>query len=337
MVAESNVSEQELRSIIQEVVKTVLQKLREEESGIYANRRDKGTQEQSIRPVGGIREEERSGLVASTVIPAPPPAVMSVCTASSSNCNSCGVCVLRRNEDAEKMIALGAARLGFAGMGTKFSCRNLAPYIDHTLLKPDARDEDIIKLCKEAIEYGFAAVCINSAFVPLAASILKGTPVKVATVVGFPLGSMSTEAKAFETRDAVAKGADEIDMVIAIGKLKSGDYHYVYNDIHTVVKAAQGRVVKVIIEAAMLTEEEKIAACILAKAAGAHYVKTSTGFGPGGATAEDVALMRAVVGPKMGVKAAGGIRDCKKAVEMLQAGATRIGASASVAIVNPES
>jgi deoxyribose-phosphate aldolase len=147
---------------------------------------------------------------------------------------------------------------------------------------------------------------------------------------------MSTESKAFETRDTVARGADEIDMVINIGKLKAGDLEYIFNDIREVVKAAQGRVVKVIIETAMLNDEEKITACILAKAAGAHYVKTSTGFGPGGATADDVALMRATVGPKMGVKASGGIRDCLKAADMIKAGATRIGASASIAIVKPE-
>lgn len=310
----------ELQEIIQEVVQTVLAKLSVDKETITT----------------GKDETEQKKSVVSTVIPAPAEKTLGLCSSAAQNCSGCGACVTQRSEDADKLIKLGAERLGFAPSGKTFSCKNLAPFIDHTLLKADARDEEIINLCKEAIEYGFAAVCINPAFVPLAAGILKGTPVKVATVVGFPLGAMSTEAKAFETRDAVAKGADEIDMVINIGKLKAGDYQYVYNDILAVVKAAQGRVVKVIIEAAMLTEEEKIVACILAKAAGAHFVKTSTGFGPGGATAEDVALMRAVVGPKMGVKASGGIRDCKKAIEMLQAGATRIGASASISIVNPQ-
>ena len=209
----------------------------------------------------------------------------------------------------------------------------MARLIDHTLLKPNATDDQIEKLCKEAIEFGFASVCVNSAYVPLASRLLRGSGVKVCTVVGFPLGAMSTEAKAFETRDAVAKGADEIDMVINVGKLKSGDYRYVVQDIEAVVRAAQGRCVKVILETASLTDDEKIAGCILAKAGGADYVKTSTGFGSGGATVEDVALMRRVVGPTMGVKAAGGIRTAEAAKKMISAGATRIGASASVAIV----
>ncbi len=319
---EQDITEKELKEIIHEIVARVLSKVEQEEGAEV-----KHTAYQSAYA---------SPVVSSSVIGQPASATMTLCSASPDSCAGCGVCVLRRPEDTVKIIELGAERVGFSGPGNKFTCTEIAPFIDHTLLKPDARDEDIVKLCKEAIDYNFAAVCINSAFVPLAAGILKGSPVKLATVVGFPLGAMSTESKAFETREAVANGADEIDMVISIGKLKSSDYQYVYNDICAVVKAAQGRVVKVIIEAASLTDDEKIAACILAKAAGAHFVKTSTGFSSAGATAEDVALMRAVVGPTMGIKAAGGIRDCKKAVEMLKAGATRLGASASIRIINPE-
>ncbi|MBN1900413.1 deoxyribose-phosphate aldolase [Candidatus Sumerlaeota bacterium] len=211
--------------------------------------------------------------------------------------------------------------------------RELAPFIDHTLLKSNATDKEIEDLCKEAMEYEFASVCINSAYVPLASRLLKDSGIKVCTVVGFPLGAMSPESKAFETRDAVSKGADEIDMVINVGKLKSRDYEYVFRDIESVVRAAQGRCVKVILETASLSDEEKVAGCILAKAASAQFVKTSTGFGKGGATVQDVALMRKVVGSQMGVKAAGGIRTAQSAREMLSAGATRIGASASVAIV----
>ncbi|MFH0792793.1 MAG: deoxyribose-phosphate aldolase, partial [bacterium] len=212
----------------------------------------------------------------------------------------------------------------------------MAHVIDHTQLKPNAKQEEIEQLCAEALQHKFASVCINPAYVPLCSQLLAGSGVKVCTVIGFPLGSATTESKAFETRDAIRNGADEIDMVINIGQLRSGNYDYVYNDIRAVVVAAQGQTVKVIIETAQLTDDEKIAACVLAKSAGSDFVKTSTGCGGGGATAKDVALMRRVVGPKMGIKAAGGIRDCESASEMLAAGATRIGASASVAIVKGE-
>jgi deoxyribose-phosphate aldolase len=210
---------------------------------------------------------------------------------------------------------------------------NIAHLIDHTLLKPDATEEQIRKLCKEAIEYNFASVCINPAFVPLAYSILKDSKVKVCTVIGFPLGSTTTETKVFEAKQSIQNGADEIDMVINVGALKSKDYDYVYNDIKEVVKACQGKVVKVILETALLSDEEKIKACKLSVKAGADFVKTSTGFGPGGATEEDVKLMRYIVGKELGVKASGGIRDTVTALKMLKAGANRIGASASVAIV----
>jgi len=211
--------------------------------------------------------------------------------------------------------------------------RSLARLIDHTLLKPEATEEQIRRLCAEARHYGFAAVCVNPWWVPLCVQELKGTGVKVATVIGFPLGATTTEAKAFEARQAVEAGAEELDMVINVGALKSGHLDRVQEDIAAVVRAAAGRVVKVILETGLLTDEEKVTACRLAVAAGAHFVKTSTGFGPGGATVADVRLMRQTVGDQVGVKASGGIRDHATAVAMVEAGASRIGASSSVAIV----
>lgn len=212
--------------------------------------------------------------------------------------------------------------------------RDLARMIDHTLLKPDATRDEIEKLCQEALTYQFASVCVNPHWVPLAAQLLKGSPVKVCTVIGFPLGATSTAAKAFEAADAIAHGAQEVDMVLNIGALKSGDLDTVQQDIAAVVEAARGKaLVKVILETGLLTRDEKITACRLAKAAGADFVKTSTGFGHGGATVEDVALMRETVGPEMGVKASGGVRDAATARAMIQAGANRIGASAGVSIV----
>lgn len=213
--------------------------------------------------------------------------------------------------------------------------RALAAMIDHTLLKPDATTAQITQLCGEAREYNFAAVCVNPTYVRLAARLLKDSPIKVCTVVGFPLGATLAEVKAYEAQQAINAGASEIDMVINIGALKSKDYDTVLGDIAAVVRAshAAGAVVKVIIEAALLTDEEKVVACQLAGQADADYVKTSTGFGPGGATAADVALMRRVVGPSMGVKAAGGIRSYEDAQRMIAAGATRIGTSASVKIM----
>ena len=249
----------------------------------------------------------------------------------TGECGGCGDCVQKNPEAVQNIIEAGADRIGSRNPGS--NTQKIAPFIDHTLLKPNATDDQIEALCKEAMAYGFASVCVNSTYVPLASRLLAGFPVKVCTVVGFPLGAMSSEAKAFETRDAVAKGADEIDMVINVGKLKSGDFEYVLQDMISVVRAAQGRCVKVIMETASLTDEQKVAGCILAKAAGAGFVKTSTGFGSGGATIQDVALMRRVVGSKMGVKAAGGIRTAETAREMIAAGASRIGASASVSIV----
>lgn len=212
--------------------------------------------------------------------------------------------------------------------------RELAALIDHTLLKPDATAAQIERLCQEAVRYGFCSVCINPTWVPLAAQRLQGTDVKVCTVIGFPLGATSTTAKALEARDAIGKGAREVDMVLNVGLLKSGQYDAVIADIRAVVEAARGQaLVKVILETGLLTDAEKIKACALCREAGADFVKTATGFGPGGATVADVALLRRTVGPQMGVKASGGIRDRETALAMVQAGATRIGASASVAIV----
>ncbi len=245
-----------------------------------------------------------------------------------------GVCVRDCADRVQRVIGAGANRIS-AGLGVIPKDLSIATMIDHTLLKPDATEAEIAQLCYEARKYGFAAVCVNPSYVRLAAQLLKDSPVKVCTVVGFPLGATLTEVKAYEAQRAIDDGAREIDMVINIGALKSKDYDTVFRDIATVVRTchAGGAIVKVIIEAALLTDEEKVVACQLAKEAGADYVKTSTGFGPGGATVADVALIRRVVGPTMGVKAAGGIRSYEDAQKMVAAGATRIGASAGVKIV----
>jgi len=210
---------------------------------------------------------------------------------------------------------------------------DLARYIDHTLLEPSATREDLIKLCDEARRYGFATVCVNPANVALCARLLQGCGTRPIAAVGFPSGTGTTAAKVSETREAIRAGAAEIDMVIHVGRLKARDYAYVDRDIREVVEAARPRPVKVILETGALTRDEKVIGCALAKAAGAAFVKTSTGFGPGGATAEDVALMRQVVGDDVGVKASGGIRTTADAEKMIEAGANRLGASASVAIV----
>ncbi|MCY7217766.1 deoxyribose-phosphate aldolase [Streptococcus cristatus] len=209
----------------------------------------------------------------------------------------------------------------------------LNKYIDHTLLKPDASQEQIMNLIEEATEHDFASVCVNPTWVAFAAQALKGTDVKVCTVIGFPLGANTPEVKAFEAEDAIQNGADEIDMVINIGALKSQDYELVEKDIRAVVEAAKGTLVKVIIETCLLTDDEKVKACQIAQKAGADFVKTSTGFSTGGATVADVALMRKTVGPNMGVKASGGARSYEDALAFIKAGATRIGASSGVAIM----
>ena len=211
--------------------------------------------------------------------------------------------------------------------------KTIASMIDHTLLKPEATPAQIEKLCAEAAEYHFASVCVNPVYIPLAARLLKGTGVKVCCVVGFPLGAIAPEQKAAEAASCAAMGAEELDMVIHVGAAKAGDWALVQRDIEGVVKTAAGHTVKVIIETCLLTDEEKVKACEAAKAAGAHFVKTSTGFSTGGATTHDIALMRKTVGPEMGVKASGGIRDYETAMAMIEAGANRIGASAGIAIV----
>lgn len=211
---------------------------------------------------------------------------------------------------------------------------DLARFIDHTLLKPEAKAGDIEKLCEEAVAHKFFSVCVNGSWVPFAAERLMGSPVKVAAVTGFPLGAMSSEAKAFETAWAVRHGASEIDTVLAVGRLKQGDAAYVLGDLQGVVKAAEGRPVKVIFETCLLTREEKILACQLSVQAGARFVKTSTGFSSGGATVEDVRLMHETVAGACEVKASGGIRDLAAAQAMIAAGATRLGTSSGIAIVS---
>ena len=231
------------------------------------------------------------------------------------------------------VLDAGATRVGVHAAGG--APAGVAAMIDHTLLKPDATRKNIEDLCREAAQFKFATVCVNPAWVSLSARLLSGSGVGVCSVVGFPLGATTADVKAYETRRAIFDGAREIDMVINVGALKSGDLATVERDIEAVTVPCRdcGALSKVIIEAALLTDDEKVTACTLAKAAGADYVKTSTGFGPGGATAADVALMRRVVGAEMGVKAAGGVRDLEGMQAMIAAGATRVGASAGVKIV----
>ena len=231
------------------------------------------------------------------------------------------------------VLDAGAARVGMHAAGG--APNTVAALIDHTLLKPDASKKEIEELCREARQFGFATVCVNPAWVGFAASQLAGTAVGVCSVVGFPLGATTADVKGYETRRAIFDGAREIDMVINVGALKSGDLRTVERDIEAVTTPCRdcGVLSKVIIETALLTDDEKVTACTLAKAAAADYVKTSTGFGPGGATVADVALMRRVVGTEMGVKAAGGVRDLDALNAMVAAGATRVGASASVKIL----
>lgn len=249
------------------------------------------------------------------------------------------LCVVHNKEAVQNIVTSGADRIT-AGVGVsdgKFDVA-LARMIDHTLLRPDATVKEIEKLCAEARQFNFASVCVNPSYVPLCVRLLKDTAVKVCTVIGFPLGATTTETKVFETEQAVSLGAREVDMVINIGRLKSGDYEYVENDIRQVANAAHrsGVILKVIIETGLLTDEEKIKACILARRAKADFVKTSTGFAKGGATVGDVALMKKVVGSELGVKASGGIRTHEDALALVASGADRIGASASVKIVTGE-
>ena len=243
-------------------------------------------------------------------------------------------CAQTCSRNTKEIIAVGATRISASERLTKID-PGIAALIDHTILKPEATRADVIKVCREARQYNFASVCVNSYWVPLVRAELAGSPVKVCTVVGFPLGAASTEAKAAEASTAVCAGAQEVDMVINVGALRSGDQEAVKADIEEVVRVSHrgGAIVKVILETALLDDNQKAVACMLAKEAGADFVKTSTGFGPSGATAHDIALMREVVGPRMGVKASGGIRTLQDVQAMTAAGATRIGASASVKIV----
>ncbi len=223
---------------------------------------------------------------------------------------------------------------GSGKLNLGITTQELARYFDHTLLKPDAVDLQFDQLCDEAKKFNFYSVCVNSGWVGYVAKKVRGSQVKVCSVVGFPLGEMDSRSKAFETRNAINNGAHEIDMVISVGALKSGNLKYVEEDIRAVQRACRSTtVLKVILETSSLTEEEKVIACEICKKVDVDFVKTSTGFGGGGATVPDIELMRRVVGPKMGVKASGGIRDFKTAVDMIKAGATRIGAGASVAII----
>lgn len=245
-----------------------------------------------------------------------------------------GSCAAHCPDNVRGVVAGGADRISFSGNGAEVP-HDLARFIDHTLLRPDATTSDIDRLCDEAREYGFAAVCVNPTWVRRCAARVRGTRVRVASVVGFPFGAGTSEIKAMEARRAIRDGAREIDMVINIGALKSGDFDQVRADIQKVSDACHeaGALNKVIIETAYLTDQEKVVASHLAREARADFVKTSTGFGPGGATIHDVLLMRETVGPRLGIKAAGGIRSAEDVRDMIAAGATRIGASAGVQIV----
>lgn len=254
------------------------------------------------------------------------------CDADEKTCTGCGFCVTRKGPVVDKLISIGATRIGAGAGGVKPS-EEIASMIDHTILKSDATREELEKVCAEARKWNFATVCVNASNIPLVAKLLDGSGVKPIAVVGFPLGAMTGTAKAFEAREAVRNGAREIDMVINIGAMKSRDYATVLDDICRVVAASKPYPVKVILETTNLTQDEKVIGCALSKAAGAAFVKTSTGFAGGGATVEDVTLMRRIVGDDMQVKASGGVRSREDADKMISAGADRIGASASVAIV----
>ncbi len=255
------------------------------------------------------------------------------CRLEENTCSStCQNCNPLKNYTARQVKEMGVERVSFCNPDQ--SSNSIAGMIDHTLLKANATQEEIGKLCEEARKYRFASVCVNPGYVAMCSRLLRGSCVKVCTVIGFPLGSTTPTVKAIEARDAMANGAEEIDMVINIGALKSGNDHLALEDIKAVREATRGKLLKVIIETSYLTRDEKIRACKMAKTAGADFVKTSTGFGSGGATVDDVALMREVVGPEMGVKASGGIKDAKAAEALIKAGATRLGTSASIAIVS---
>ncbi len=244
--------------------------------------------------------------------------------------------VVEKPETVKKLINNGAARIAAGpGIGENLSDTKIARMIDHTMLKPDATEDNIIQLCKEAAKYNFASVCVNPGYVKLCSELLKDSKVNVCTVIGFPLGATTTEVKRFEAEQAIQNGAVELDMVINVGRLKKGDDNYVFNDINQVALVAKGHnaICKVIIETSLLTDEEKVRACYLSKEAKADFVKTSTGFSGGGATAGDIALMRYVVGSAVGVKASGGVKSREQAEKMIESGADRLGASSSVKII----
>lgn len=255
---------------------------------------------------------------------------------SAQTCNGWERNIIDQPIAVKNIINNGAERIAAGiGVGEQLNNKDIAHLIDHTLLKPEATIDEVRKLCSEAKEYEFASVCIQPCFVSLCSELLKGTNVKVCTVIGFPLGATTTEVKRFEAEQALKNGATELDMVINVGRLKQGDYDYVFEDINQVVLIAKKyrAIVKVIIETALLTDEDKVKACLIAKKAKADFVKTSTGFSKGGATASDIALMRYVVGSAVGVKASGGVKTLEDAKKMIESGADRIGASASVRIV----
>jgi deoxyribose-phosphate aldolase len=291
-----------------------------------------------------VMEEVRRGRAATPPAPAPPaaapaaapPATAGLDAETQERMRLFSVSGARSPEETRTLHEAGAARVG-ATMGYCPASDGLASLIDHTLLKPDATREEIEQLCREALQFCFASVCVNPNWVPLCASLLKGSGVKVCTVIGFPFGAHLPDVKAYEARRAVEQGADEVDMVINIGSLKSKDYALVEQDIRGVVQAVgKDTIVKVILETSLLGRDEKVMGSSLSKAAGADFVKTSTGFAGGGATVEDIRLMRETVGPEIGVKASGGIRTSEDVQKMVAAGATRIGASASVKIVRGE-
>ena len=264
--------------------------------------------------------------------PAKPCSSQSDCRLEENTCSStCQKCNPLSNYSAQQVKA-SADRVSFCNPNEASS--SIAGMIDHTLLKANATQEEIGKLCEEARKYRFASVCVNPGYVALSSRLLRGSNVMVCTVIGFPLGSTTPTVKAIEARDAIANGADEIDMVLNIGALKSGNDQLVLDDIKAVRDATRGKTLKVILETSYLTKDEKIRACKMSKQAQADFVKTSTGFGSGGATPEDIALMRETVGPEMGVKASGGIKNAEVAAAMIKAGATRLGTSASIAIVS---
>jgi deoxyribose-phosphate aldolase len=296
--------------------------------------KEMGVLENLVNSINTTLASTASTTSTASTVPAAPPVYTEVCGTPSSTCGDCGHCVTRKPEAIRNILNSGAVRIGSnTGVNGYKVDSKLAGMIDHTLLTPDASREQLVKLCDEAKKFNFATVCVNSANIPLAARLLQGSKVKPIAVVGFPLGAATSQSKAFEAKEAIRSGAEEIDMVINIGALKSREYQAVYEDIKAVVEASRPHKVKVIIETAQLNDDEKVIACTLAKTAGAAFVKTSTGFGGGGATVEDIELMRRVVGSDMEVKASGGIRTREDAQKMIKAGADRIGASASVAIV----